>query len=103
MVGWSQPYSYRIVPGRQKTRFVPVGSMTRIGSKLGRHVLGRKVHPYGFRLGVIRDWRARWYAEGNNYADLLHEDMKIRRYIQGLGSKPVSRTWISSAPLTRFR
>jgi small subunit ribosomal protein S3 len=43
--------------------------------------LGRKVHPYGFRLGVIRDWKARWYAEGDDYADLLHEDVKIRKYI----------------------
>jgi len=43
--------------------------------------LGRKVHPYGFRLGVIRDWKARWYAEGDEYADLLHEDLQIRQYI----------------------
>jgi small subunit ribosomal protein S3 len=44
--------------------------------------LGRKVHPYGFRLGIIRDWRARWYAEGGEYANLLHEDLRIRRYIE---------------------
>jgi small subunit ribosomal protein S3 len=43
--------------------------------------LGRKVHPYGFRLGVIRDWKSRWYAEGDEYADLLHEDLLIRQHI----------------------
>jgi len=40
--------------------------------------LGRKVHPYGFRLKVIRDWKSRWFAEGREYADLLSEDMAVR-------------------------
>jgi small subunit ribosomal protein S3 len=40
--------------------------------------MGRKVHPTGFRLKVIRDWNARWFAEGRRYGELLHEDMKIR-------------------------
>lgn len=40
--------------------------------------MGRKVHPYGFRLKVIRDWKSRWYAEGRAYSDLLAEDNKIR-------------------------
>jgi small subunit ribosomal protein S3 len=43
--------------------------------------LGRKVHPYGFRLKVIRDWKSRWFAEGREYADLLQEDRKIRALI----------------------
>ena len=43
--------------------------------------MGHKVHPIGFRLGVIKDWQARWYAE-KNYTELLHEDLRIRRYIQ---------------------
>ena len=43
--------------------------------------MGRKVHPFGFRIGVIRDWQARWYAE-KNYADFLHEDLKLRQAIQ---------------------
>ena len=43
--------------------------------------MGRKVHPYGFRLKVIRDWKSRWYAEGHEYADLLHEDQQIRELI----------------------
>jgi small subunit ribosomal protein S3 len=44
--------------------------------------LGRKVHPYGFRLKVIRDWKANWFAEGDEYADLLHEDLQIRKMIR---------------------
>jgi small subunit ribosomal protein S3 len=60
--------------------------------------LGRKVHPYGFRLGVIRDWRARWYAEGGDYANLLHEDLRIRRLIQGAAG----RAGISNVEIERF-
>ena len=44
--------------------------------------MGRKVHPYGFRLGYIKDWKARWYAEKEEYADLLAEDLKIRKLIR---------------------
>ena len=36
--------------------------------------MGRKVHPVGFRLGVIRDWSAKWYADGRHFADSLQED-----------------------------
>ena len=43
--------------------------------------MGHKVHPYGFRIGIIRDWRARWYDE-KHYAQLVHEDIDIRRMIQ---------------------
>jgi small subunit ribosomal protein S3 len=43
--------------------------------------LGQKVHPKGFRLGVIKDWDSRWYAE-KDYAKLLHEDIRIRGYIK---------------------
>jgi small subunit ribosomal protein S3 len=42
--------------------------------------LGRKVHPVGFRLGIIRDWQARWYAE-KGYTDLLHEDFYLRQLV----------------------
>lgn len=44
--------------------------------------MGRKVHPIGFRLKINRDWDARWYAEGNRYVDLLHEDRAIREFIR---------------------
>lgn len=43
--------------------------------------MGRKVHPYGFRLKVIRDWKSRWFAEGREYADLLREDMAVRELV----------------------
>ncbi len=43
--------------------------------------MGRKVHPYGFRLKVIRDWKSRWYAEGRVYVALLEEDRKIRKLV----------------------
>jgi len=53
--------------------------------------VGQKVSPIGFRIGVIRDWDARWFA-GKNYKDLLHEDLKIRNYIQkNLAIASVSR------------
>ena len=43
--------------------------------------MGQKVHPIGFRLGVIRTWDSKWYAEGD-YASLLHEDIKLRNYLK---------------------
>ena len=43
--------------------------------------MGRKVHPLGFRLGVIQDWQARWYAD-THYAEFLKEDLKLRQAIQ---------------------
>jgi len=43
--------------------------------------LGQKVHPIGFRLGVIRTWESKWYAE-KNYSELLHEDIKLRNYLK---------------------
>ena len=43
--------------------------------------MGQKVHPIGFRLGVIRTWESNWYAE-KDYAQLLHEDLKLRNYLK---------------------
>jgi len=43
--------------------------------------VGQKVHPIGMRVGIIRDWDAKWYAE-KEYADYLHEDLAIRKFIQ---------------------
>ncbi len=43
--------------------------------------MGQKTHPIGFRLGVIKQWNSRWYAE-KNFADLLYEDMVLRRYLR---------------------
>lgn len=43
--------------------------------------MGQKVHPRGFRLGVNRDWQAKWYA-GKNYAQFLLDDLKLRRVVE---------------------
>jgi len=43
--------------------------------------MGHKVHPMGFRIGVIRDWQAKWYAD-KHYSEFLHEDLKLRQAIQ---------------------
>jgi small subunit ribosomal protein S3 len=56
--------------------------------------LGQKTHPVGFRLGVIRTWNSRWYAE-KSFADLLYEDMMIRRYLnKRLGHASLSNVGI---------
>ena len=43
--------------------------------------MGRKVHPVGFRIGIIRDWQAKWYAD-KHYAEFIQEDVKIRKAIR---------------------
>jgi small subunit ribosomal protein S3 len=60
--------------------------------------MGRKVHPYGFRLGYIKDWKARWYAEQDEYADLLAEDIKVRAAIR----KELGHAGISTIEIERF-
>jgi len=53
--------------------------------------VGQKVHPVGFRLGTIKTWDSRWYA-GKNYANQLHEDLRIRKFLkERLKSAQVSR------------
>jgi small subunit ribosomal protein S3 len=44
--------------------------------------VGQKVHPKGLRIGIIKDWDSKWFATKKNYADLLHEDIKIRKYLK---------------------
>jgi small subunit ribosomal protein S3 len=43
--------------------------------------VGQKVHPKGFRLGVIEGWDSRWYAR-REYAELLHEDIRVRNFLK---------------------
>jgi len=43
--------------------------------------MGQKVHPYGFRLGILYGWQSNWFA-GKNYADQLHEDLAMRKFIK---------------------
>jgi small subunit ribosomal protein S3 len=59
--------------------------------------VGQKVNPVGLRIGVIRDWESRWYA-GKDYADLLHEDLRVREYIaKRLKDSSVSKVEIERA------
>ena len=59
--------------------------------------MGQKVNPVGLRIGIIRDWESRWYA-GKDYADLLHEDLKVREYItKRLKDASVSKVEIERA------
>ncbi|AFK54464.1 30S ribosomal protein S3 [Tistrella mobilis] len=44
--------------------------------------MGHKVNPIGLRLGIIRTWDSRWYAD-DNYGDLLQEDLRLRKYLKG--------------------
>lgn len=60
--------------------------------------MGRKVHPFGFRLKVIRDWSGRWYAEGAEYVRQLHEDIAIRARIM----HDSRRAAISKVDIERF-
>ena len=56
--------------------------------------MGQKVNPVGLRLGINRTWDSRWYADGN-YADLLHEDIRLRNYLKTrLAQAGVSRVVI---------
>ena len=44
--------------------------------------MGQKMHPHGLRVGVIRDWDSKWYANSKNFSDYLVEDRKIREYVK---------------------
>jgi small subunit ribosomal protein S3 len=45
-------------------------------------MMGQKVNPHGLRIGIIKDWDTKWYANKKNFGDLLVEDVKIRRFIK---------------------
>lgn len=60
--------------------------------------MGRKVQPIGLRLGIIKDWESKWFAEGEEYARLLGEDIKIRALIH----KQLGRAGISRIDIQRF-
>jgi len=60
--------------------------------------MGQKTHPTGFRLGVIKDWKSRWYAEGD-FPELLKEDGTIRTYLhRRLGHAAISTVEIERKP-----
>jgi small subunit ribosomal protein S3 len=60
--------------------------------------MGRKVNPIGFRLGINQTWEGRWYAEGKEYREQLHQDMKIRDVIR----VAADRAGISKIEIERF-
>ncbi len=60
--------------------------------------MGRKVHPYGFRLGIIRDWKSRWFATKKEYTKLLLEDLMLRRYL----FNKMEKAGISDITIERF-
>jgi small subunit ribosomal protein S3 len=60
--------------------------------------VGQKTHPYGFRLGIIKPWRSRWFARGD-FPDLLREDELIRKYLKTrLGHAAISDVHIDRRP-----
>jgi small subunit ribosomal protein S3 len=44
--------------------------------------MGQKVNPIGFRIAVTKDWLSKWYADKKEYADLLHEDIRVREFVK---------------------
>ena len=50
-------------------------------------IMGRKVHPIGMRLGINQGWQGRWFAEGSQYREQLHQDFAIRGLLMGVASK----------------
>ncbi len=60
--------------------------------------MGRKVHPIGFRLGINKPWLGRWYAEGKDYTNQLHQDLKIRELVK----KEAERAGVSNIEIERY-
>jgi len=60
--------------------------------------MGRKVHPIGFRLKINKTWDGRWYAEGEDYVNQLHQDFKIREFIR----ENADRAGVSRIEIERF-
>ncbi|TAL16288.1 30S ribosomal protein S3 [bacterium] len=58
--------------------------------------MGQKVHPYGFRVGIIKPWLSRWYV-GRDYAKTLHEDLAIRDYL----TKTLDQAAVSTIEIER--
>ena len=57
--------------------------------------MGQKVHPTGIRLGIVKDWTSKWYADSRDYADLLNNDLQVRDFLQKkLANASVSRIQI---------
>ncbi|NKB61185.1 MAG: 30S ribosomal protein S3 [Gammaproteobacteria bacterium] len=59
--------------------------------------MGQKVHPNGIRLGIVKDWSAKWYANSGNYAATLENDLKIRQFL----AKHLSNAAVSKIAIDR--
>ena len=59
----------------------------------GDVLMGQKTHPIGFRIGVIRDWNSKWFANKRDYTQLLHEDIR---------SMPAFRLFMSMSPFILY-
>jgi len=57
--------------------------------------MGQKVHPIGIRLGIVKDWTSKWYADSKDFANLLNNDLEVRAYLKKrLSQASVSRIQI---------
>ena len=66
--------------------------------------MGRKVHPIGFRLGMVEKHRSRWFAEGGEYKDLLAEDRRIRKMVsEALPDAQIAKVEIERFPPNQVR
>ena len=59
--------------------------------------MGQKVHPTGIRLGIVKDWSSKWYADSRDYADLLNTDLDVREYLR----KKLSHASVSRIEIQR--
>lgn len=58
--------------------------------------MGQKVHPTGIRLGIVKDWTSKWYANSKDYADLLNTDLEVREFLRKeLAKASISRIQIN--------
>jgi len=60
--------------------------------------MGRKIHPTGFRLGINKTWEGRWFAEGNDYVEQLHQDFALRVLVR----EEAQRAGVSRIEIERF-
>jgi len=59
--------------------------------------MGQKAHPYGLRVGIIKDWKSRWFAKKSDFPNMLLEDQKIKKYIK----KKLSSAAVSNIEIER--
>ncbi len=60
--------------------------------------MGQKVNPIGFRIAVTKDWRSRWFANKQNFGNMLHEDLKIRGFVK----EQLSQAAVARIQIERF-